>query len=156
MIPKIYLEIENSEFGNSGDGGHGGQPDRGMAEAGQATTASRRKISKCPGFQQTLLELDHPHSCHPGSSILISNSNFENFQTELSTDRLMVEDRIVTWDPKSSKLVASSLIFLPRKSKSRWETKRMKYIFLSLRCLAGQVITSILLCQHKKYINECV
>ena len=49
----------------------------------------------------------------------MSVSNFENFQTELSTDRLMVEDRIVTWDPKSSKLVASSLIFLPRKSKSR-------------------------------------
>ena len=131
MTYQRYLEIENSEFGNSGDGGHGGQPDRGMAEAGQATTASHRKISKCPGFQQTLLELDHPHNYHPGSTILMSVSatkkktkkmsvsNFENFQTELSTDRLMVEDRIVTWDPKSSKLVASSLIFLPRKSKSR-------------------------------------
>ena len=113
------LEIENSEFGKSGDRGHGGKPDRGMAEAGQATTASHRKISKCPGFQHTLLELDHPHNCHPGTLILMSVSNFENFQTELSTDRLMVEDRIVTWDPKSSKLVASSLIFLPRKSKSR-------------------------------------
>ena len=119
IIFQRYLEIENSEFQKSGDRGHGGQPDRGMAEAGQATTASHRKISKCPGFQQTLLELDRPHNCHPGSSILMSVSNFENFQTELSTDRLMVEDRIVTWDPKSSKLVASSLIFLPRKSKSR-------------------------------------
>ena len=42
------------------------------------------------------------------------------FQTLLSTDRLIVEDRVVTWDSKSNKLVASSLIFLPRKSKSRW------------------------------------
>ena len=76
---------------------------------------------KYPNVQvsKKLLELDHLHCCHPGSSILTSVSNFENFQTELSTDRLMVEDRIVTWDPKSSKLVASSLIFLPRKSKSR-------------------------------------
>ena len=119
IISQRYLEIKNSEFLKSGDGGHGGQPDRGLAEARQAATASHRKISKCPGFQQTLLELDHPHNCLPGSSILMSVSNFENFQTELSTDRLMVEDRIVTWDPKSSKLVASSLIFLPRKSKSR-------------------------------------
>jgi len=42
-----------------------------------------------------------------------------NVQTLLSTDRLIVEDRVVTWDSKSKKLAASSLIFLPRKSKSR-------------------------------------
>merc|ERR1712032_165136 len=53
---------------------------------------------------------------------------YPNVQTLLSTDRLIVEDRVVTWDPKSSRLAASSLIFLPRKSKSRSKLRLEEFL----------------------------
>merc|ERR1712130_752832 len=53
---------------------------------------------------------------------------YPNVQTLLSTDRLIVEDRVVTWDSKSKKLAASTLIFLPRKSKSRSKLRLEEFL----------------------------
>ena len=44
---------------------------------------------------------------------------YPNIQTSLTMDKLVMDDKVITWDQKKNKMHSSNLYFIPRKSKNR-------------------------------------
>ena len=46
-------------------------------------------------------------------------AKYPTIQTSLSYDKLIIEDKIISWDQKKSKIFSKAAQFLPRKEKNR-------------------------------------
>ena len=46
---------------------------------------------------------------------------YPNIMTSLTMDKLVMDDKVITWDQKKKKLNSSNLYFIPKKSKNRWK-----------------------------------
>ena len=44
---------------------------------------------------------------------------YPNVQTTLMRDKLIMEDKLITWNEKKNKLNSNNLYFIPNKSKNR-------------------------------------
>jgi hypothetical protein len=44
---------------------------------------------------------------------------YPNIMTSLTMDKLVMDDKVITWDQKKKKLNSSNLYFIPKKSKNR-------------------------------------